>query len=333
MKKIIALLLVICVVLSFAACGKDNTPAEEKNTELVEMSLVSAIYKDGKPDRKYEYDERGNEKLYINYDEDGEVFIEESSIYDEMDNKIRSVYTADGKVSENDFKYTYDKNGNILLKLSKEDGDEYSYEYKYDKIGNIKEFVLKENGIQQNKTKYSYDDNGNKIKEDMYSRNGALVGSSVYEYDEKGNNTLNVFYYNGEERQKSVYTYDEKGNLIEDVYYEEGGEGSREKYFYDEKGNQIEWLSYFQGEFSGRYVYEYNGENQLIKEYYFEYENDTEAYYTEEYIYNEKGLLVEEIHRNRSDEKAQKYTYEYITVTVPAYRVETIKESQEIILL
>ncbi len=333
MKKIISLLLVMCVAFGFSACGKADTPTEEKNMEPVEMNLVSAVYKDGKPDKKYEYDERGNEKLHVNYNKDGEVFSESSNIYDEMDNVIRSVYTVDGKVSESNSDYKYDKNGNVVLKLSKEDGDEYSYEYKYDKKGNIKEFVLKKNGIQQSRTKYSYDDNGNKIKEDMYSRNGALAGSSVYEYDDKGNNTLNVFYYNGEERQKSVYTYDEMGNLTEDVYYDEDGEGSREKYFYDEKGNQIEWLSYFQGEFSGRYVYEYNGENQLIKESYFEGENDSVPYYTEEYFYDEKGLLVEEIHRNQSDENPEKYTYEYITVTVPAYRVEDVKEEQELILL
>ena len=43
MKKIIALLLVICVVLSFAACGKDNTPAEEKKECVVDISIDAHI--------------------------------------------------------------------------------------------------------------------------------------------------------------------------------------------------------------------------------------------------------------------------------------------------
>ncbi len=333
MKKITVIILSLCLIFALSACGNNEAPATEKDMIPVETDLVSAIYEDGELDNKYEYDERGNITHRVNYEKNGEVFSEENKIYDEMDNVIRSVYTVNGKVSANDFEYKYDKNGNILLKLSKEDGDEYSYKYKYDKKGNRTEYILTENGIVQSHTKTKYDDKGSIIKEDMYSRTGALVGTTVYEYDEKGNNTLSVFTYNGDERQRSVYTYDENGNLIEYVYYDEDGEGSREKYFYDEKGYQTEWISLFQGEFSSRYTYEYNEKNQLVKESYFEFENDTEPFYTEEYVYNEKGLLVESIYRNKSDKNATKITYEYITVTIPAYRVDVVKEEQELILL
>ena len=155
-------------------------------------------YADGKfrYHRKYEYDERGNVLVQIEYDEDGNEKYRLLHTYDEDGTLLKTVNTDSGRRLSSRSTYEYDASGRESKVTS------------YNSIGgisNIRESV--------------YDERGNLLQETVYDENGNRTSQKEYEYDENGNPTKYVR-KSGIDTYIYLYKYDENGNETEEAFYD-----------------------------------------------------------------------------------------------------------------
>lgn len=173
----------------------------------------------------YEYDADGNKVRFTKYNGLGEVI-------DEI------VYDSEGRILEEysgwpKYYYEYDKNGNLLRKISEYDdvtghNKDVKEEYQYAPDGRLLEYYSYGDTI-----KYEYDENGKRVMERKYDLGGTLTEST--EYDER-------------ELPIKVETYYPDGVQVFATTTIE----------YDDSGNQITRMTYRDGEFASRYEMEYD---------------------------------------------------------------------------
>ena len=224
MKKIFSILLIL---LLFTGCSNKTEVKEiepEKISKLVaydaDHNVVSTVvYYDGKEVKKVELNNPNEVDYYVKnlrYSENG--FMLESENYDKDMN-----LTSAAKLELKDDDYiaykTTDKDGNVTGEMTSEfddDGHIASQDYIF---GNSNMHVM-----------YSYDDNGNLIKEEggYYDEDGELVMTDyfIYEYDgdkvttyynsleDESSSYINVTEYNGNKYNYKSEKYDLDNNLI-----------------------------------------------------------------------------------------------------------------------
>lgn len=246
-------------------------------------NLLSKTYSDDSESVSYGYDTYGNRitmedelgKTSYTYDVLGRV----TSVTDASDRTIEYTYDKYGRISEITYPeerkvtYTYDLADN-LLKVEDSAGD--TTEYTYDKQGNVLT-CIRSSGII---TEYAYDALGqvvsviNKTEEEQLS-------SFVYTYDGNGQ-IIKEEAMQGEDISEKTFEYDEEGQLI--GYIEElNGEVTKTKYNYSVTGSRVAITT---GEDKNRIVSEYNENGQLVKE-------TNEKTGTTKYAYDENGNLIE----------------------------------------
>ena len=315
MKKLMAMLLALVMILSLCACDKKNSTEEELETAYL-LTEIGATQTDseGKTHSMrgtVEYDDDYNVIGTKTY-EDGKLSMEITYDKDMDKPLVEQEYDEDGKKTDRT-EYTYDANGNLL---------ERSGSYSYD--GETTTF----------KEVCTYDANGNKLTEKEY-RNNELQYERTTTYTAFNKPAKEVVNNYGDETIYT-YTYDEHENVIsckterkfadrdsysyEEIYentYEGDklvevkcyNDGTLEEYTkYDANGNEILRVYYFgdDGEESSRYetIYDTNGNVLKRIEKWDEKSNITT------YTYNSKGDCIEAV-ETYGDEERSRITYNY----------------------
>ena len=186
------------------------------------------------------------------------------------------------------------------------DGDEYSVYYLFDSNGNlIKEsnnILTRELSTEGWTITYTYDSNKNLTQEKYVS------GSDWYTYDYTYNPKGILFeeiYSNSSGSGEYVYTYNNEGKIIQKLYND-----YTITIQYDSNGNKIEEReTYNDGGSEYLTTYEYDKNGNLIREF---TTKDGNYWYSNEYVYNVKGYLVEKTYSNAhlGTNSTYKYTYD-----------------------
>ncbi len=206
----------------------------------------------------YDYDEKGNKILSIQYDFQGNEKSWEKTDwqYDADGNELG--YVSYSRSGEELYRreFTYDDNGNEVKDICYKSGEfRFCYTYEYDANGNktkTTEFDSAGNIEEWNETEY--DNQGNAIKELYYEGEEVLDYWNSNEYDENGNKILEkVFSPEGELKYSYEQSYDVHGNQISWINREGDGTvsaSSIDEYDYDENGNMLKEYHYFDGNLS-----------------------------------------------------------------------------------
>ena len=196
---------------------------------------------------RHEYDEMGNETLYVEYDAEGKLNLFEGyecdtyisyypytrfeNTYDDSGNLIKiTAYGYESSKGTTYVKFSYDDDGH-LIKVEGVDGDpiigEYTEEYAYNEKGYLVSTVDTDNTGAHGHG-YEYDNNGNCIKElmrhfeqDEAGNVSEYAAASVLQenqYDER--NRLIRVYYAFSDITYYDYTYETIGVADEDYPYD-----------------------------------------------------------------------------------------------------------------
>ena len=232
MKKIISLLLIFVVLLSFTACSlggaKDYTYDEEGRVIRRPYSASSYM--------TIEYDENGNKTLETIYNNSDNV--KEQEIYYENGVMVSSkrYTTADPTFIIEDF---FDAKGQIIRENDWQYGALISYELRdYDERGNVT-LVSRVNmndsvtGTTSEWQRYErqFDLNNDLIREDEY-RYGEYMYCSLYEYSAPG-------------VRKSYKKFTPSGDILEEALDDNGNKMWFKQYTYDSGSPRvIECITY-----------------------------------------------------------------------------------------
>lgn len=355
MKKLFAVMLMLAIVISLAACGESgsqnpNAQADSAQETVgsimgqteeiwVVMSETETTSSGSVYTKEYSYNSDGSYSMDYNVDGYYE--------YDAMGNML--LHRAGNSVRI----CVYDENGNLLRDGHGEDGMDSRKEYVYDDMGNcIKETAYAEDGTVAVVTTYEYDANGNMIRMEKV-RNGVSYVEE-FTYSEYNDVTSEKRYSSGELTDVFVYeyTYDDAGNMLtmqhprnggsgyyiwKNVYNEQGLLISEKRgtelsdscdrnilYEYDENGRLVYQRNMHSNDHteSERY-YEYDENGNLIYEK-FTYENNSTGKNNDQYeewfyTYDEYGHLIELVNFNNYNDREYTgrtvWVYELITIT------------------
>ena len=195
------------------------------------------------------------------------------------------------------YDYTYDERRNLTKKLiANPNGERIIYEYKFDINDNLVSEVFTDANGKKKSTDYTYNDNGVIIKE-VYTSPDGDKNYTDYTYDKKGNITYKVYTKPSGRKDTYTYTYDKTGKLIKEIYNNSSIRGeSVYEYTYDDNGNIIKKVHISEGGDEEVYEYVYDVEGRVIKTSYSGSSISGES--CTEYIYDEKGNLIQEILTN-----------------------------------
>lgn len=265
-----------------------------------------------------EYDENGNEILYLGYDENGTVV--GKTVYEYHDNgelKKETSYVGEGAT--------------ILVYLCEynEDGNE------------VLEIYYNEDGTIDSKQESEYYANGNCKKEVTYTETGKI--SSLYEYDEEGNRTYYVFYSYDYETDEVINWQERKyenGNVISEIwydgnnkmtskelykYYSNGELKQQEEYNAADKLTQITYYNEAGKSISGEsWIYDYStGELRERRVYTYDAGTWNE---TSRKHYNAEGVLTYHSETTYHNEDGDEKTYKYYYITKGEYTGAYLQE-------
>jgi len=211
------------------------------------------------------------------YDEDGKIVkleIEEKlrgeSISVELNYSMRNddyvgrgkFYDPDGEVIGS-MEIVYGKNKKLIEEKFYDDKGEIESSKLYDKNGRVLETI-----DMHFRQVYTYDDNGNKIKNEMYI-DGMLKQYFEWTYDDNGNSIKVEFYRDGMLEEYSEYKY-EDNKLVETVDY--GIDSNRimkktgSRKLEERNGNSEKLIHYDEnGDVSGYTIGEYDNYGNMLK--------------------------------------------------------------------
>lgn len=292
MRKMIALLLALVMVLSLCACAETETPEATGGSTAATVPTTPSD-----PTNPSDPSDPVDEGNFYVVSQIKNHIIDEEDFYVVIDLTYDEDYNIVGfKVYENDLitaAYTFDKSIEkplTALDYGKNGVVESREEFTYDDHGNLLTGRTYFGDEMMTEAIYTYDDQGNVLtkyydngEEDWTEtyvntyENGVLTEVKIYtgdvldqmiRYDADGNEILNIYYYFGEEgtRDESVY---ENGKLIQTVEYADGLETSREEYTYNSNGDMLTRIVKYEGVESHRQENTYNEAGQLIEIKYF----------------------------------------------------------------
>ena len=213
MKKLIALLVALVMLLTFAACGEATQPTEEATQpteETVQLVEVEGLLSEKGAYREYTYSDHvlNDQGQVISRKVKGDSNRTDTFEYDEQGRLIKN--TRASYYGEEIWTYTYDENG--LL---------------------VEEFQ----GDRTFKNTYTVDDQNRILTKTMVNTDGGYTMVYSYTYNEDGTVAT--------ETQKSpnstyviTFTYDNQGRVIKEVAVKEGeSSGSTTYYTYGVVGS------------------------------------------------------------------------------------------------
>lgn len=281
MKKMFALFLSLCLLLSFAACGEPAEDTQPKETEPGKTTqpqatepgatqpneevrffwdeegseevctLVEMLYKDLKENTETSLTVDVTDKGQILSVSNGERNQQAQVEYDEKGFPTAIKVTEDGAVITT-VNFSFDANGNLLRMTIPE--YELENRYTYDEKGNVLTYTDNDRTIT-----YTYDGNGNKMSAREVNKNGK-IWEYFYTYDADGNELTGKTTVDGELWSEWSNTY-ENGNLVSEI------NGSDEyRSTYDAQGNLLTYDFYRDGEFVWNQTYTYDADGNRTSE-------------------------------------------------------------------
>lgn len=347
MKKLFALLLSLCLLLSLAACGEPAEDTQPKATDPGKTTqpqttepgatqpadegdflwdaegtadeictLVEMLYKDLTDDTEASLTMDVTDKGQILSVSNGERNQQAQVEYDEKGFPTAIKVTEDGAVVTT-VNFTFDAGGNLLRVTSPE--YELDTSYTYDGNGNVLTVTTADSTEER-----TYDEKGNLLTCTEH-RNGK-VWEYTYTYDSDGNKLTGQTLLDGELRNawentyengnlvsekngsdEYRYTYDDMGNQLACDFYRDGEFVWNQTYTYDADGNCTSETS--DGELKYESVYSDNGRHEIKKSYIQGYMVSR----TTEYTYDELGNVLSKIIYNGDGEATEQWINTYKT--------------------
>lgn len=195
MKRKIAIMMVLVIALSLAACGNSTAATGNGSTDpKTEWRMTSRTSENGTNVEKleYVYDEDGMPTEIISY-LNGEELMRSTPTHDEKGQILTCSYIISGMTYEETA--TYNENGKALsVTQNINNGQMFSeVTYTYDDKGNMMTQTSKSiydmgDGTKQEEiivTTFTYDDKGNQIRQDI-TMNGQLMAYAEISYNTEG---------------------------------------------------------------------------------------------------------------------------------------------------
>lgn len=319
MKKLFALLLSLCLLLSLAACGEPAEDTQPKDTEpekTTQPQTTEPGATQPNEEASFLWDEEGSEEVCTLVEmlcKDLEENTETSLTMDVTDKgQILSVSNEErGQQAQ----VEYDEKGfPTAIKVTEDGAVVTTVNFTFDASGNLLRVTSPEYNLD---TSYTYDDNGNVLtitnpdstEECTYDEKGNLLTSKVsrsgklweytYTYDADGNQLTGKVTLDGELRSERLNTY-ENGNLVSE---KDGSDEYRSTY--DDQGNLLTYEFYRDGEFVWNQTYTYDADGNCTSE-----SSDGELKY--ESVYSEGGLheIKKSYRQGYMVSRTTEYTYD-----------------------
>lgn len=353
MKKLFAIALCLCLLLSFAACNKEEQtlpePTEEPPVVLVDdgarhtvHAMTEFIYE--MPSKNYEatFSLDINEKDQITVlqnmgSSDGDMVVEISygsdyyptslriTINEQYHDTVHLVWDENGNLLSRDFEknneqdrtYTY----NRMNKVVQEGTSDGYYEYVFDADGLLVGYRWYCSGVVREVQERQFAMGIVKSStQRIFDEQGNLSRTTIESYDEHGNMTSQaVTYVDGAQtgyEDTYEYAYDQNGNLLTSDFYRDGEFMYGYSYTYDDQNNCISEST--DGELDAEYEYDQNGCRSSAKYY-----EDGELIGTGVCTYDEHGNQLSYIYSDvEGNVKSQRTAqYEELTLTTAQNRV------------
>ena len=244
--------------------------------------------------------------------------------YDENGNKIYEEWGWGGDSSKDSIAYEYNDKGDLIYISITTYGNKISTTKKYDERGNLISATTKYSDERRDSYEYSYDDMGNKIKEEWESSDYSFDRYCIYyDYDKKGNKVKEQLAIEGLNSIVTTFEYSEHGNKIKELQYEENGFNGVciYQHNFNEKGNLTEENYYShknnthieKGLLGKKTAYEYDGNANLISKIYYNIEDGFEIIFDHlvTYIYDNKQNKISEIKSDVNNKIVDRFDYKY----------------------
>ena len=256
MKKLLALLLALCVVFALFACGNIGSGARDSDAEATESTET----KETEGTETKENEATGvlaEAKAHIEkgeYEKAYEKLIAIENPTEEEKALLKNFRFMPLKVEYDDesCEYTYSDDGLPLSAYLKEYDEWRKTEFTCDSKGNVltRSYIDNYGNTGTSTYAYTYDDKGNMLTEIYTSSSGYTSTSTyTYTYDDKGNVLTETCTDSDGDTYTYAYTYDDKGNLLTKTYTSSGGSTSTTTYtwklFYNPKfadEDYLDWL-------------------------------------------------------------------------------------------
>lgn len=168
-----------------------------------------------------------------NYNEDGSLHIRYNMKFDKQGNKIRENKFEPGNPA--DTRHTHTK-----------------WDYEYNKEGQIIAEHIKRSNGNQTRGVFTYDESGNRIRQQWYDEKDKPASLGEFHYDAKGRVVEKIFTSpTGSFDSRTTYRYDSVGNKLEETAYNRDGNIYRKyryQYVYDTHTNWIQMIRYDKNE-------------------------------------------------------------------------------------
>lgn len=235
----------------------------------------------------YIYDEAGNLKRAIFYNDDGSVMVNEygsdgiitkTTVYNNIDEG-----NNEGSLMGNSAEATEDKSKKITIGNT---NSGTKINVNVDKDDNTGDTTKKiEGDIDGGWWEYEYDSDGKQIKGTKFNADGIIESYGVMEYDSGGNLTKDTL-YNADGSTIEVHDFDSKGNHMKTTGYDSTGNVD----YYDifERNDTGETIKWTHGNADGsRNEFEYDSDGNTKKATVYNVEG--EADYVNEFEYDSDG--------------------------------------------
>lgn len=216
MRRIISFLILICLILSLAACA-DKTPVQYYCTEMILEDLsIGDVTR-----TEYVYDQEWNNTQVITYLNEEEI---SRSSYAYSGDHV-TVTTVYGELTEIlEIENRKDEQGNIIKSLQSISGDPVcTTENTYDDQGNLLRSVSDYGSGFVSITEYTYDESGALLTETVSQEGFGILTRRECETGQDGIKTIRVLDAEGNLTGYYLVYCDDVGNTLQQEFYDPTG--------------------------------------------------------------------------------------------------------------
>jgi len=321
--------------------ARDGNPSEKK--DVGKVRLIRLHYENSSGEKgitTFEYDKNGmlykalwqlldGSRNSINtyyHDKNGKLIKKYREFSDKKTSTQLYKYNQNGKLIQENFErsdgvkgvttYEYDKNGRRVLADCKGLNGWFFGEIltKYDERDRKTEAILKKDGKKNGDITYSYDGNGNLVKE-HWAFGNSWSQTFSYEYEKyaeddptpytSSNVLINIgmnyrlvkenYDYSKKSGGPSFFEYDGSGKLVRKIFQRSDGLETVTDYFYDSDNRLIKSLRRYSSGKSSIFTYKYDQNRKLINRSFICTDGSTGS---EAYQYDENGTLNHGVYNN-----------------------------------
>jgi hypothetical protein len=283
--------LILFVLEGFCSFGQKQTPYEKKEKEqIIKNKIKSVTYFD---------------HSYTNGVFDSTVYKSYYEEYDRKGNAVKSIaYWSDGHVQNQDICKLNKQGLFISCKGEQFDQDgkiKYSSQTYYDSLGTEIKNIYYDHGEVKEKEIYSYNKNGQLIKEETLNPGDTITYIITYKYNEAGlliedlgttsdtDNDGKLYFFTD---RKYIYSYDKNGNETESIEYQSNDQISKKTVTVYHNGGREYTVYDSQNNLLNKQVSSYDKKNNWTD--WINYNRDDEMTMRSKRIYDKQGLVIEE---------------------------------------